>query len=239
MHSTGGLINHNTENIWLKLWLALNTLLKALNWINNNMSKTIRQRGRRDTALLMWLEYPINMYPNSNRRQSFPQLRTLFCWVMRTHSIWPHKSQPPHQLTSTNRLPSELKLLQKMKRKKKKMCRMNYRGKCSLCHKVTLNLTCKNVFSWFLDFSRNFWSMDLNGSLLREGSWTFFKEGKHWWEKQKEMQGVCGGRILSCVIRITSQNMQQLDDSSRCHSNSVRDMAQSHCRLGCLHWSED
>lgn len=110
---------------------------------------------------------------------------------------------------------------------------MNSCGKCSLCHMARLKLTCKNMFSWFLDFSRNFWSMDLNGSLLSEGSWTFFKEGKHWQEKQKKRQVACGVRVLSCVIGITSQNMQQLNDSSHCHSNPVRDMAESHCRLRC------
>lgn len=40
--------------------------------------------------------------------------------------------------------------------------------------------TWRKALSWVLLLSKNFWSMDLKGSLLSDGSWSFFNDGKHW-----------------------------------------------------------
>lgn len=56
-HPTGTLINHNTGNIWLQLWLTPNLSRKTFNWTNNNLSWINRRIGREDTCLLhcLWL----------------------------------------------------------------------------------------------------------------------------------------------------------------------------------------
>lgn len=46
--------------------------------------------------------------------------------------------------------------------------------------------TWRKALSWVLLLSRNFWSMDLNGSLLSEGNCNFFNDGKHWEEKKNK-----------------------------------------------------
>lgn len=47
--------------------------------------------------------------------------------------------------------------------------------------------TCRKALSCVLLLSKNFWSMDLKGSLLSDGNWSFFKDGKHW-NRQSEIE---------------------------------------------------
>lgn len=46
--------------------------------------------------------------------------------------------------------------------------------------------TWRKALSCVLLLSRNFWSMDLKGSLLRDGSCSFFSDGKHWGGPERE-----------------------------------------------------
>lgn len=46
---------------------------------------------------------------------------------------------------------------------------------CTVCM-----FTWRKALSCVLLLSKNFWSMDLKGSLLRDGNCSFFNDGKHW-----------------------------------------------------------